>query len=49
MRFSGENVELLFLHISDDSDVDLVQLLGISDSPALWAGLILFILTARAE
>ena len=49
MRFSGENVELLFLHISDDSDVDLVQLLGISDSPARRAGLILFISTARAE
>ena len=49
MRFSGWFVEKLLFHVAHNSDVNLVQLLGISDSPAQWAGLILFISTARAE
>ena len=49
MRFSGWLVEKLLFHVAHNSDVNLVQLLGISDSPAQWAGLILFISTARAE
>ena len=49
MRFSGWFVEKLLFHVAHNSDVNLVQLLGISDSPAQRAGLILFISTARAE
>ena len=49
MRFSRWFVEKLLFHVAHNSDVNLVQLLGISDSPAQRAGLILFISTARAE
>ena len=49
MRFSGWLVEKLLFHVAHNSDVNLVQLLGISDRPAQRGGLILFISTARAE
>ena len=49
MRFSGWFVEKLLFHVTHNSDMNLVQLLGISDSPARRAGLILFISTARVE
>ena len=49
MRFSRWFVEKLLFYVTHNCNMNLVQLLEISDSPARRAGLILFISTARAE